>query len=56
MGIDWEQILGASGARLADGYDEQASDALYQDHPTAAPPGDRIDPGDDECNLPFEEV
>lgn len=55
MGIDWEQVLGASGVGLADAYDEQASDALYQDHPTAAPPRAPVDPGDDAVDLPFEE-
>lgn len=56
MGFDWEQVLGTSGVRLADAYDEQASDALYQDHPTAAPPGSPVDEGDKEVVLPFDEA
>ena len=35
-------------------YDEQASDALYQDHP--APTGSSVDLGDEKVSLPFEEV
>lgn len=55
MGFDWEQVLGATGVRLADVYDEQTSDALYQDHPTAAPPGTPVDEGDEKIALPFKE-
>ncbi|MDJ0458228.1 hypothetical protein PUN71_013560 [Arthrobacter sp. NQ7] len=55
MGFDWEQDLGAKGAGLADVYDERASDALYQDHPTAAPPGAPVDVGDADAALPFDE-
>lgn len=56
MGFDWESILGTSGADLAGVYDEQASDALYQDHPRAAPPGSPVDSGDDVIVLPFDET
>lgn len=50
MGTDWEEILGSSGADLADAYDAAVYDAMHQDHPHAGgspgpwPP----DPGDDE--------
>lgn len=56
MGFNWEQDLGANGVGLADVYDERASDALYQDRPTAAPPGALVDVGDEEdVALPFDE-
>lgn len=55
MGFNWEQVLGTTGVGLADAYDEQASDALYQDHPTAAPPGAPVDEGDEGLALPFDE-
>lgn len=57
MECDWEEILDADGDELDDAYDHAASDALYQDHPRAAPPSpDRsADPGDDEIDLPFDE-
>lgn len=45
MGTDWESILGASGADLADAYDTVASAAIYDDR----------DVGDDESALPFDE-
>ncbi|MEU9601617.1 hypothetical protein AB0E06_33015 [Streptomyces sp. NPDC048109] len=45
MGTDWESILGASGADLADAYDNVASQAVY----------DGRDLGDDEPALPFDE-
>ncbi|MGW0881418.1 hypothetical protein [Streptomyces sp. NPDC002671] len=45
MGTDWESILGASGADLADVYDTVASAAIYDDR----------DVGDDEPALPFDE-
>ena len=48
MGFDWEEILDANGDELPSAYDETASDALYQDHPRAAPGGVPADPGDDE--------
>ncbi|MEU6263745.1 hypothetical protein [Saccharopolyspora shandongensis] len=32
MGFDWERVLGTNGVGLTDVYEEQASDALYQDH------------------------
>lgn len=56
MGFNWEQVIGATDAGLADAYDEQASDALYQDHPRSAPPGSPVDPGDERVSLPFEEI
>ncbi|WP_247040371.1 hypothetical protein [Arthrobacter rhizosphaerae] len=55
MAFNWEQVLGTTGTGLSSTYDEHASDALYQDHPTAAPPGSPIDPGDEKVSLPFEE-
>lgn len=55
MGFDWEQVLGAEGAGLSDAYDQSASDALYQDHPSAAPPAGPGNPGDDVVRLPFDE-
>ncbi|GAB3252469.1 hypothetical protein [Arthrobacter pigmenti] len=54
MGFDWEEVLGTNGVDLADAYDEQASDALYQGHPRAAP-GTPVGPGDEKIVLPFEE-
>ncbi|MFI8324202.1 hypothetical protein [Streptomyces sp. NPDC085529] len=33
MGIDWENILGASGDGLADAYDSAVSAAVYSDDP-----------------------
>ncbi|MGW3197230.1 hypothetical protein ACWDBD_22090 [Streptomyces sp. NPDC001118] len=45
MGTDWESILGASGADLADAYDRVASEAVYDDG----------DLGGDEPALPFDE-
>lgn len=45
MGTDWESILGASGADLADAYDRAASEAVYDDG----------DPGDVVPALPFDE-
>ncbi|MFJ4622145.1 hypothetical protein [Streptomyces sp. NPDC088812] len=45
MGTDWESILGASGADLADAYDRVASEAVYDDE----------DLGDDGPALPFDE-
>ncbi|MFF8914172.1 hypothetical protein ACF08M_12810 [Streptomyces sp. NPDC015032] len=45
MGTDWERILGASGADLADAYDRVATEAVY----------DNGDPGDDAPTLPFDE-
>lgn len=32
-----------------------ASDALYQDHPSAAPPVGPVDRGDEVVRLPFDE-
>lgn len=55
MGFNWEQVLGTKGAGLCDAYDQSASDALYQDHPNAAPPGIPDDPGDEDIRLPFDE-
>lgn len=56
MRIDWEEVLGTRNQdEVADVYDEKASDALYQDHPRAAPPGEQVDPGDEPVELPFEE-
>ncbi|WP_329142692.1 hypothetical protein OIU91_03815 [Streptomyces sp. NBC_01456] len=45
MGTDWESILGASGADLADAYDRVASEAVYDDGGL----------GGDEPALPFDE-
>lgn len=56
MAFIWEQVLATTGMGLSDAYDEQASDALYQDHPRAAPPGSAVDVGDERVNLPFEEI
>lgn len=56
MGFNWEQVLGTAGVGLADAYDKQASDALYQDHPRAAPPGGPVHEGDDEVRSPFDEI
>ncbi|MEU7317901.1 hypothetical protein [Streptomyces sp. NPDC007083] len=56
MGFDWEQVLGTSGASLADAYDEQASDMLHQDRPRTVQPGLPTDVGDEKINLPFDEV
>jgi hypothetical protein len=56
MGFNWEQVLGATGTDLCDAYDEQASDALYQDHPRSAPSGSPIDLGDKRISLPFDEI
>lgn len=56
MEFNWEQVLGTNGAGLADIYEEQAVDALYQDHPRAAPPGPPVDLGDVMVSLPFEEI
>lgn len=55
MGFNWEQVLGTAGAELGNVYDESASDALYHDHPRAAPPGGLADEGDGEVKLPFHE-
>ena len=56
MGIDSEEILDANGDELPNAYDETASDALYQDHPRAAPAGSvPVDPGDDEPVMSFDE-
>jgi hypothetical protein len=55
MGFNWEQVLGTKGADLSDAYDQSASDALYQDHPSAAPPASPEDPGDEVVRLPFDE-
>ncbi|UJW28890.1 hypothetical protein L3Q67_27020 [Saccharothrix sp. AJ9571] len=35
MGVDWESILGTSGAGLGDAYDAAASGAMYPDRPEA---------------------
>lgn len=56
MGFDWEQVIGTNGVGLVDAYDEQASDALYQNHPRSVPPGMPIDPGDDAVVLPVNEL
>ena len=53
--FNWEQVLGTKGAGLSDTYDQSASDALYQDHPSAAPPASPEDPGDEVVRLPFDE-
>lgn len=54
MGTDWESILGARGANIADAFDQAASDALYQDHPSRAPlQPDAAEPED--IKLPFDE-
>lgn len=55
MGFDWEQVLGAKGGSLSNAYDESASDALYQDRPSAALPAGPVDPGDEAVRLPFDE-
>ncbi|WP_035769917.1 hypothetical protein [Arthrobacter castelli] len=47
MGFNWEQVLDAEGDEIADAYEDSASDALYQDHPRAAP-GPPVDPGDEK--------
>lgn len=54
MGTDWESILGTRGANIADAYDEAASDALYQDHPSRAPQTP-VSEEPEEVKLPFEE-
>ena len=46
MGFNWEQVFGTKGAGLSDTYDQSASDALYQDQPSAAPQASPEDPGD----------
>ncbi len=59
MGKDWEEVLDVNSEELPDAYDQAASDALYQDHPSRAAstrPPVTDDPGDDELVLPFEEV
>lgn len=56
MGFNWEQVLAAEGTGMAEAYDEQASDALYQDHPRSAPPGSLVDHGEEKVSLPFEEI
>lgn len=56
MGFDWEQVIGTNGVGLVDAYDEQASDALYQNHPRSVPPGMPIDPGDDAVVLHVNEL
>lgn len=35
MGFDWENILDASGAGLADAYDDAVSTVVYDDDPRA---------------------
>ncbi|MFE7117085.1 hypothetical protein ACFU99_16900 [Streptomyces sp. NPDC057654] len=45
MGADWENILGASGADLADAYDRVVSETVYGNE----------DLGDDKPALPFDE-
>lgn len=55
MGFDWEEVLDAEGDEIADAYDDSASDALYQDHPGAAP-GTPVGPGDEKIVVPFEEI
>lgn len=35
MGIDWEGILGTSGAGLGDAYDAAVSTVMYPDQPEA---------------------
>ncbi|MEV7618460.1 hypothetical protein [Streptomyces sp. NPDC089799] len=44
MGIDWENILGASGNGLDDAYDSAVSAVIYSD-----------DPGDDRRPFPIGE-
>ncbi|MEU6263742.1 hypothetical protein [Saccharopolyspora shandongensis] len=44
MGFDWEDILGTSGAAIADAYDDAVSVLIYDQ-----------DPGDAEPSLPFDE-
>ncbi|WP_168225760.1 hypothetical protein [Pseudarthrobacter sp. NIBRBAC000502771] len=56
MGFDWEQLLGTRGAGISDAYEQITSDALYQDHPSAAPPSATEDPGDAVVQLPFDEI
>lgn len=59
MAFNWEQVLGTTGTGLADAYDEHVSDALYQDHSRQVPgtlPRSHIDPGDEEIDLPIDEV
>jgi hypothetical protein len=55
MGFDWEQVLAAKGGSVSDIYEKHTSDALYQDHPSAAPPAGPVDPGDEVVRLPFDE-
>jgi len=56
MGFDWEQLLGTTGGGLADVYEEQSSDSLFQDRPTVAPPGAPFDQGSESVFLPFQEI
>ncbi|MFJ6484192.1 MULTISPECIES: hypothetical protein [unclassified Streptomyces] len=44
MGIDWENILGASGNGLDEAYDSAVSSVVYSE-----------DPGDDDRTLPIGE-
>ncbi len=53
MRFNWEQVIGTGGVDLTDSYDEQSSDALYQDHPRSVPPGMPTDPGDDKGSPPL---
>ncbi|WP_314191893.1 hypothetical protein [uncultured Arthrobacter sp.] len=55
MGFNWEQVLGTKGAGLSDTYDQSASDALYQDHLSAAPPAGPEDLGDEVVRLPLDQ-
>jgi hypothetical protein len=56
MAFDWELVLGTGGEGLAATYDAAAGDELYRDHPHAVPPGASVDLGDDEIDLPFDEI
>ncbi|MFF2316948.1 hypothetical protein ACFVTE_11820 [Arthrobacter sp. NPDC058097] len=55
MGYNWEQLLGTRGASISDASEQSASDAMYQDHPSAAPSSGTEDPGDQVVRLPFDE-
>jgi hypothetical protein len=53
MGADWETILDTDD--VAEAWGHAVADAIYQDHPRAAP-GQPADPGDDEPFLPIDET
>lgn len=59
MGFDWGQVLETDEAEAGEAYDDAVADALYQDRPRqvpTTPPGHPVDQGDDDPDLPFEEV